>query len=156
MKHASYRHFLAPDWRRLAVSNLYPRSRRTPAGECVAQTSQLLRQGTRKAHLDGRHRMRETEHRRVQGLPGERCEAGLGFGGEPRCFALETRGIDGVAQHRMADMRHVGADLMGSARLQRDEIRLASPAKLSISRQWVSARRPRPAGTTAIFWREVA
>jgi len=68
--------------------------------------------------LDARHRMRETEHRRVQGLPGETRDAGLGGGWEPRRFALEARGIDGVAKDRMAYMCHVDADLMGSSRLQ--------------------------------------
>jgi hypothetical protein len=62
--------------------------------------------------------MRESEHRRVQGLPGERRDAGLGGGWEPRRFALEARGIDRVTQQRMTDMRHMDADLMGSSRLQ--------------------------------------
>lgn len=69
-------------------------------------------------HLNAAHRMRKAEFRRVQGLPGEGLEAGLSGRGKPRYFGLEPGRIDGVAQHGMAQICHMDADLMSSPRLQ--------------------------------------
>src|ERR1700730_5426930 len=108
--------FLASAWHRRA-STLLLRSG-SLAGERIAQPPQVWRQRGLEAQLEAGHRMWETEHRRVQSLPGEGCEANLGGGREPHRFALETRRIDGIAQDRMTDMRQMDADLMGSPRLQ--------------------------------------